>query len=65
MVEHACNPSCLGNGNWDDHGSRPAQAKSQLALSQSVRLVWWQMPVTQATFETYIGGFQSMSASPG
>jgi hypothetical protein len=27
MVAHACNPSFSVDRDWEDHGSRPAQAK--------------------------------------
>jgi hypothetical protein len=27
MVAQACNPSFMGGGDWEDHGSRPSQEK--------------------------------------
>jgi hypothetical protein len=37
-VSHACNPSYLGGGDQEDHGSRPDK-----------KLAWWQIPVVPAT----------------
>jgi hypothetical protein len=31
MVDHTHNPSCSGGGDGEDHGSRPAWAKSSRA----------------------------------
>jgi hypothetical protein len=32
MVAHAFNLSCLMGGNWENHSSKPAQAKKQKKL---------------------------------
>jgi hypothetical protein len=32
QVAYVCNPSCFGGWDWEDHSSRPAQAKWVLSL---------------------------------
>jgi hypothetical protein len=40
-VAHTCNPNYLGGWNWEDHGSRPAWAKSlQDFISKITRAKW-------------------------
>jgi hypothetical protein len=50
MVTHACNPSYLGDGDQEDHGLRPAQAKS----SQDPHLNKWPGKVTHACHPSYM-----------
>jgi hypothetical protein len=50
-VAHACNPSDLGSGDWEDHSSRPTWAKILKTLSQPIKLGMEHASVIPATWE--------------
>jgi hypothetical protein len=52
---------CLEGRDQEDHSySRSAQAKTEQALSQSKRWVWYRTPVTH-----YTGGIRRRIMAPG
>jgi hypothetical protein len=55
-VSHACNPGYFGGGDWEDHGSRPAGAKSSQDPISTNGWVQWCVPVIQLRKEAQIGG---------
>jgi hypothetical protein len=48
-MAHTCNPSYLGDWDWEDQDSRPALAKSLQDSISSNSWGWWCVPVIPAT----------------
>jgi hypothetical protein len=46
-MTHTCNPSYLGGRDWEDQGSRPAQAKVCETLMLINSWEQWHVPVIQ------------------
>jgi hypothetical protein len=47
-VAHTCNPSFLGGWDWEDHGSRTAQANSSQDPISKITIAKWTVGVAQA-----------------
>lgn len=58
MLVLACNPRCLGVGDWPEPDLRPAWAKLLARASpRQINQAWWYPPVTPQ-----VGGLQSRPA---
>jgi hypothetical protein len=46
-VAHGYNPTYLGLGDQEDHGSRPDRQKAVRPYLNKISQAWWYMPVIQ------------------
>jgi hypothetical protein len=65
VMSHICNPSYLGDRNWEDHCLKPAGQKVSETSSQPVNLACWHTPVLLATQEAIGRRILVLRPAPG